>query len=182
MLPFSHTKYKILNTKYCGSAGFTLVELLIVIGIISLLVVMATFSYGNAQMKTRDSKRKQDLLDIKRALQLYYEDNGSYPNFCDNSAAWYGTPWDFNACPGGNLPDALSPYISALPVDPVNMDTGNANLKLYQYEPTGSGTGYVLRTVLENKNDRQINCKVPPAALGSCGWNDYYNYYITNPE
>lgn len=174
------TVYRPLSTVH--HKGFTLIELLIVIAIIGLLVGLGTFSYGNAQAKARDTRRKQDLQAIASALHLYYQDNGAYPNFCDNSAAWFGTPWDFNACPGGNLPDVLQPYLKSLPYDPINIDTGNANLKLYEYVPSGGGTGYTLRTVLENKNDWQINCKVPPSTPGSCGWNDYYNYFITNPN
>lgn len=54
--------------------GFTLLELLIVIGIIGVLVALATVSYSSAQKSGRDSKRKQDMVAIQNALEQYYSD------------------------------------------------------------------------------------------------------------
>jgi len=58
--------------------GFTLIELLVVIAIIGLLATMAVVSFGNAQSKARDSKRIADVKQIMKALDLYYDENGSY--------------------------------------------------------------------------------------------------------
>jgi len=52
--------------------GFTLLELLVVIGIIALLVGIATVSYSAAQVRTRDARRKADLNAMKDALEQYY--------------------------------------------------------------------------------------------------------------
>ncbi|NCO89124.1 type II secretion system protein, partial [Candidatus Roizmanbacteria bacterium] len=38
--------------------AFTLLEILVVIGIISIMVAMGTASYSTAQKKARDAKRK----------------------------------------------------------------------------------------------------------------------------
>ncbi len=54
--------------------GFTLLELLVVIGIMVLLVGMFTIYFTNAQKKTRDAKRKEDLRQIAQALELYKDD------------------------------------------------------------------------------------------------------------
>ena len=68
--------------------AFTLLELLVVIGIISVLVGMGTFSYSTAQKKARDSKRKGDLQDIRNALEQYYSVCGfNYPT--PNSGSVY---------------------------------------------------------------------------------------------
>jgi len=53
--------------------GFTILELLIVIGIISLLVTFGTGIYSSAQRSSRDAKRKADLEQIAAALELYRE-------------------------------------------------------------------------------------------------------------
>lgn len=106
--------------------GFTLIELLMVIAIIGFLVTLATFSYGNVQAKARDSRRKQNLADIKKALQLYYDDNRTYPATADNTT--------------------IGSYLSPVPVDP-KLDTGY----IYSY----SSGSYTLTACLENPNDTQ---------------------------
>jgi len=64
--------------------GFTLLEMLVVIGIISVLVSMGFVSYSTAQKKARDAKRKLDLGVIKNAMEQYYSlCNGSYPGAVD---------------------------------------------------------------------------------------------------
>lgn len=60
--------------------AFTLLELLVVIGIIAVLVSLGTFSYSTAQKKARDSKRKGDIRAISNALEQYYSICGfNYP-------------------------------------------------------------------------------------------------------
>lgn len=61
-------------------AGFTLLELLVVIGIISILVTMGFSSYSTAQKKARDAKRKGDIKAIQNSLEQYYSVCGfQYP-------------------------------------------------------------------------------------------------------
>lgn len=63
-----------------GRKGFTLLELLVVIGIISILVAVGSTSYSAAQKKARDARRKADLRSVKNAMEQYYTlCNGSYP-------------------------------------------------------------------------------------------------------
>jgi prepilin-type N-terminal cleavage/methylation domain-containing protein len=62
------------NTKH----GFTLVELLVVIGIIAVLVTVAMASYSTAQRKTRDGRRKADIHAIQVAYEQLYAETGSY--------------------------------------------------------------------------------------------------------
>lgn len=55
--------------------GFTLLELLVVIGIIGILLALVTVSFTSAQKQSRDSRRKQDLAAIQNALEQYYSQN-----------------------------------------------------------------------------------------------------------
>jgi len=60
--------------------GFTLIELIVAIGIISILATFVLTALNPmAQFeKAQDVKRKSDLAQIARALEVYYQDNGKY--------------------------------------------------------------------------------------------------------
>lgn len=64
---------------YRANAGFTIIELMVVITIIALLTVAGLISYQKAGVSARNSKRKADLEQIKAALVLYRTDLGTYP-------------------------------------------------------------------------------------------------------
>ena len=60
--------------------GFTLLEMLVVIGIIAVLVGFGAVSYSTTQKKARDAKRELDIDSIKNAMEQYYSlCNGAYP-------------------------------------------------------------------------------------------------------
>lgn len=52
--------------------GFTLIELMIVITIITILVTIGVTSFTTSQKKARDSRRKSDVRDIQTALEQYF--------------------------------------------------------------------------------------------------------------
>ena len=60
-----------------NKSGFTLIELLVVIVIIGILVGITLFVYRGAQGRARDAQRQTDIANIQKALELYYDDNGS---------------------------------------------------------------------------------------------------------
>ncbi len=60
--------------------GFTLLEMLVVLGIIAVIITVVTSSFSTAQKKARDSKRKTDLKAIQNSLEQYYSVCGlAYP-------------------------------------------------------------------------------------------------------
>ena len=104
-----------------------MIELLISISIMAILTGIGTFSYNNAQIKARDTRRKQDLAQVKAALHLYFEDNKEYsPTQTDtlgsggNTCALEPTT-KMTFCPsnnGGTWVPNVSNYIQKLPKDP----------------------------------------------------------------
>ena len=152
-----HQIFKITKLK---SFGFTLIELLVVITIIGILAGLALVSYGGTQARSRDSKRKQELDAIKKALELAKQDTAGayyYPSCSPVS----------ESCSASSTTPALADtgYIKAVPVDPKT----NA---AYTYIPTpascnGTCTSYTLIACLENATDSQAvsdatNCLSSP--------------------
>lgn len=111
--------------------GFTLVELLVVATIVLLMSAIAVVSYQTAQRKSRDSKRKTDLEQVRAALEMYRSDEELYP-IGDNFS---------------NLITLLrgSAYLSSTPTDP----RGYA----YFYN-SSDGYTYTLCTYLEGEDPR----------------------------
>ncbi|HOC07788.1 MAG TPA: type II secretion system protein, partial [Candidatus Woesebacteria bacterium] len=61
--------------------AFTLLELLVVIAIIGILISLGVASFGNAQRKSRDSRRREDMKAVQNGLEQYYADHGGvYPS------------------------------------------------------------------------------------------------------
>ena len=65
------------------SAGFTIIELLIVIVVIGILAGLVLNAFGNIQERARDTERQNDINAMHTALELYYTDNDAYPNVAD---------------------------------------------------------------------------------------------------
>lgn len=132
---FSHTQ------------GFTLVEMLVVIGILALLagLVIATLNPIAQFQKGRDAERKSDLSQIQKALEQYYQDTGSYPA---SNASFQIVGLNATAVPFGKSDLNDWPYMNQLPQDPDSNRT-------YVYYATNSNQTYYLYASLERSNDPQ---------------------------
>lgn len=62
------------------SRGFTLIELIVVMAIIALLLTLAVPRYFNSVENSREAVLKQNLAQVRDALDKYYGDNGKYPD------------------------------------------------------------------------------------------------------
>lgn len=56
--------------------GFSLLELLVTVGIISILLAIGLTSYSTVQKKSRDAKRRGDLRTLQQAEEQYYSSCG----------------------------------------------------------------------------------------------------------
>ncbi len=116
--------------------GFTLIELLIVISIMAILSGIVFASLGSSRAKARDGKRISDIGQIQLALQLFYEQNRTYPTFLYTNAAFEGI------------------YIPSVPKDP------NGNQYPYVTNLGRSPTDYHLGAVLEQVSPSSYNSNV----------------------
>ena len=67
--------------------GFTLVELLVVLSLISILASMGLVQYRNSVRHSQESVLKTDLFRMRDAIDQYYADKGKYPASLDTLVA-----------------------------------------------------------------------------------------------
>ena len=152
-----------------SGAGFTLIELLVVIIIIGVLAAIIYTSYLSTQQSARDSKRKQDLRQIRSALELYREDTGSYPTSLYSPSA---------SCPVSSpLQSGSVVYMNKIPCDPNPSFAPLWSKYIYNFD---SDTGdYVIATCLENANDTGPNISKILSSLTQCPSEKIYQ--LENP-
>jgi general secretion pathway protein G len=61
------------------SAGFTLIELMIVMAIMGVLISIAQPSLKQSIVRARESVLREDLFQMREAIDQYYADNSKYP-------------------------------------------------------------------------------------------------------
>lgn len=145
------------------SKGFTLIELLVVIAVIGILASVVLSSLSESRKKARDARRINDLYQIRVALEAYYSDNGFYPpSQCGYDCSGYF----LSTYPGWTttLQVALAPYISKLPVDPINVGTypWDNGAYVYSYGLVGNSVyspQYDLTAKFESSN-HPLSCGV----------------------
>jgi general secretion pathway protein G len=67
------------SPKRNGESGYTLIELLIVLAIVSLLVSIVLPQYRYAQQKAREAVLRENLQRMREVIDQYYQDKGKYP-------------------------------------------------------------------------------------------------------
>ena len=140
-------------------AGFTLVELLVVVAIVGVLASIGIASFSQAGVTGRDSKRKADIESIRQALVMRRSDAGGYPI----------QPSGPNIA--STVQDALAGYISnPFPTDPKSGQS-------YQYR--GNATAFCVCAELESRN----NSGNAPAfsASPTCAFGSGDFYCASNP-
>lgn len=125
--------------------AFTLLELLVVIGIIGVLVALATVSYSATQAAGRDSRRKQDLVAMQNALEQYYSANTYvYPATCSTADTYLKSAW---------------------PTDPKSVAP-------YTYTQTCTTTSYCICALMEKSGSGNASATTSPCSFG--GNKNYY--------
>ncbi len=111
--------------------GFTLVELLLVIGIIATLAVVVFVALNPAKRfaDTRNARRTTDIENILSAVHQYYVDNkGAFPEGVTETEVQIGSSnvgceLTYGDCSANlpycaNLSNVLSRYLKTMPFDP----------------------------------------------------------------
>lgn len=118
--------------------GFTIVELLIVLGIIVILSG-ATLSIMQIQRaRARDAARKADLDSLRKALELYYVDHVKYPE-SDDTFVCIESDTTFQA--------GMTNYMTGVPEDPLFASLGSP--QCFNYKTKEEGQQYKVKVILE---------------------------------
>lgn len=123
--------------------GFTLVELLIVVSVISMLASIIIATTTAAQAKGRDAKRMQQIHQIDLATRLYIESLGHAPLVYNGCGISYTSPSEEEAkeCMANSTPGSIgyenwssfvgelvdSGFLSSFPEDPCGNDCQSAS-------------------------------------------------------
>lgn len=125
--------------------GFTIVELLVVIVIISILAVITAVAYNGVQTRSKISKMETDITTVQRLVEAYKARNGSYPT----TAASLNVDWsqatartDANCTGGTKSVDWVPNLSTSLPQSTANTTGVSGYPGCYVY--VSDGTNYVI--------------------------------------
>ena len=91
-----------------AAAGFSLVELLVVIAVIGVLAAIAIPQYSLYRARGFDTRAKTDLHNVATAEEAYFTDTGSYLD-CDESNCTSLLPGNFGPSQGVSLQITAAP-------------------------------------------------------------------------
>lgn len=154
--------------------GFTIVEMLVVISIITILMTLSLLGADKVRQRSRDAKRKSDLAKAQGILTLYYSDKKTYPLPCLSQypgglpCYFDGTLGGYDLMMNGNHLDTADPaYFGGLKgdgyadveVQDEKFDASQSasdNEFAYRYRVSEDGLDFELSAKLENANDNDL--------------------------
>ena len=98
-----------------SAAGWTLIELVVVVSLMSTLVAIAMVGYGTAVTRAREAALKENLFRMRDAIDQYYADRTEYPPALENLVS--------------------EGYLRAIPDDPFTRSTATWQVVLAEYDP-----------------------------------------------
>jgi len=169
--------------------GFTLIELLVVIVIIAIISTLVIVNVNSSRVKSRDARRKADLLLLSAALEQYYTENRVFPHQVVQLPATSGAFYSAMVAGG---------YIQSIPADPLSPASSTKPPYYYVSDgttswppttPATTSTQYVIFAKLERINDSDVsalkylpitNTAVSSYALTVSGTSYTYNYWVSS--
>ncbi len=98
-----------------GAAGFTLIELMIVMALIVVLASIGLAMLANSPTRAREAVLKEDLFRLRDAIDQYYADKNMYPASLDALVS--------------------DKYLRAIPVDPFTQSADTWQTTMSESDP-----------------------------------------------
>jgi general secretion pathway protein G len=112
-----------------NQSGFTLIELIVVVTIIGILAAVAVVNVRFAQQKAREAALRDDLFEMRKAIDNYYADKQKYP---DSLQALVSEKY-LRRLPSDPItmhPDWVEVQQTTDPTDPTAVDTSSSDSAL----------------------------------------------------
>jgi len=134
-----------------NQAGFSLIELIVVVTIIGILASVAVVQVKNAQRKAQEAALRDNLFEMRKAIDNFYADKQRYPN---------------------DLNELVPNYLRKIPKDPV---TKQDDWEVVQDNPTNPDE--MADTNTENLNQNgpgviDVKSKAPGSTLDNVPYNE----------
>lgn len=130
-------KNHLQSNTYRKHAGFTLIEVMVVVVILGILAAIVVPRIMSSPEKARMVKVKQDILAIQNALDLYKLDNAVYPSTEQGLQALVSKP----TAPPVPRDWKADGYLQDVPQDPwgeaYQYENNEEQLKIYSFGPKG---------------------------------------------
>lgn len=133
-------------------SGFTLIELMVVIGLIAFLAILIVSFLRSQIFKANDARRKAEIKRIGIAVEEYEKDKNCYPTTvtCTTNTS-------------------LRPYLDTIPCDPITKEP-----YYYEHEGTSCPKWYRIYAKLDNEKDVDYQAGI--------GQDSLYSYYQSSPN
>lgn len=135
--------------------GFTLMELMIVIGLMMILSVVGIGSFTQATIKSKDSERKNNINQMVKAVESFYTDIGRYPLSLTNESYMHcyvklaGVITN-TTCDNNRLYSLIDGIVTSYIVIPSDPDPAR------KFVYISDGSSYAFYTALENTADKDL--------------------------
>lgn len=164
-----------------AESGFTLIELLVVIAMVGMLSSVVLASLNTARAKARDVRRKADLVQIRTALQLYYDNSNSFVGTGSGCGyAGNGNGW-FNYV-GGSYPKSIASCLvdaGVVPAEVIDPTGGQVSTPTNGYSymkyNCGSDQTYVYAKL---EREPQSSAATDNTCCSYCDSSYGMNYYL----
>jgi len=103
--------------------GFTLIEVMIVVAIVGLLASLAQPMFKNAVVKAREAALRENLFNMRSAIDQFWANNGRYPDSLDELVQ--------------------KEYMRKIPKDPITKTT-DWDVEYYGGDENGEGAGGIV--------------------------------------
>jgi prepilin-type N-terminal cleavage/methylation domain-containing protein len=143
-------------TRFRRHAGFTIVELIVVVAIIAVLAAVVIFNIFAARSRARDVARRVSIGELEKALEVYYSEHQAYPitSYAPNCSTNGAVGWVLtyqNAQNQNWIPGLVSQYIAQLPQPLTTQNCFYVGLTMYGYKSCdGNNYRIIYNCAMEN--------------------------------